>query len=78
MNKVTEDLFLIPDMVAGGNDIHAIADQVLCNAGRDAKTGCGVLTVCDDDIDAFGGPNVLQMISYDAASGMAEDVTDEY
>src|SRR5208283_1894947 len=71
---VLEDFFLVPDVVAGGDDMRAHVEDLLGNRGRYAKAAGGVLAVDDEEIDGVGLHDVRQMIADDAAAGRANDV----
>ena len=45
------DLFLVPQMIATGNDVHAGGKNFLGGLGRDAGATGGVFTIGDDEIE---------------------------
>ena len=49
--QVRHDLFLIPDVIAGGQDIDSPIEQFIGNLGRDAKPAGGILAVQNREID---------------------------
>ena len=46
------DFLLIPQMVAGGDGVHAVGEKFRGDVGRDAVAAGGVLAVGDDDVEA--------------------------
>jgi len=74
---VLEDLFFVPDVVTGGDDVGAEIEDLLGDGGGDTEaTGC-VFTVDDQEFDGVGFEDVRQVFAYDVAAGGAEDVADE-
>src|SRR5208337_4966973 len=71
---VLEDLFFVPDVVAGGDDMRAHVEELLGDGRGDAKAAGGVLAVDDEQIDGVGLHDVRQMIAHDAAAGRANHV----
>jgi hypothetical protein len=53
------DFLLIPQMVAGGDGVHAVAEKFLGDVGRDAVAAGGIFAVGDDDIEAVRLPQGL-------------------
>ena len=49
---VVEHFLLVPDVVAGGHHVHAVAEDRIGHVAGDAKAGGGVLDVGDDEVDA--------------------------
>ena len=49
--KVRHDLFLVPDVIAGGEHIDAPIEEFIRNFRRHAKPGRGILAVQDREID---------------------------
>lgn len=74
---VLEDLFLVPDVVAGGDDLGTEVEDFFGDGGRDAEAAGGVLAVDDEEIDGVGFHNVGEMFADDVAAGRTEDVADE-
>ena len=74
---VLEDLFLVPDVVAGGDDVRAEVEELFGDGGRDAEASGGVFAVDDEEIDGVGFEDVGQMFADDVAAGGAEDVADK-
>src|SRR5690606_8556536 len=48
---VADDFPLVPDMIPGGDDVHARVVKLAADRGRDAEAVCGILTVQDHQID---------------------------
>ena len=45
------DFFLVPQMVAGGDDVHACRKNFLGGFGRDAGAAGGVFAIGDDEVE---------------------------
>ena len=72
-----DDLLLVPDVIAGGDDLHAGAQQVDRDPRRDPAASGGVLAVDDGEIEL---PFLLQLRKPRddrAAAGLAHDVAEE-
>ena len=74
---VVEDFALIPDVVAGGDDVGAEIEEFLGERGRDAEAAGRIFTVDDEEVDGVGSKQVGQVGLDDAAAGGAEDIADE-
>ena len=74
---VLEDLFLVPDVVAGGDDVGAEVEELFGDGGRDAEAAGGVFAVDDEEVDGVGFEDVGEVFADDVAAGGAEDVADE-
>jgi hypothetical protein len=74
---VLEDFFLVPDVVAGGDDVGAEVEEFFCEGGGDAEAASGVFAVDDEEVDGVGLQDVGEMFADDMAAGRAEDVADE-
>ena len=74
---VLEDLFFVPDVIAGGDDVGAKVEELFCDGGRDAEAAGGVFSVDDEEIDGVGFKDVGEMFADDVAAGGAKDVADE-
>ena len=47
------DLAVLPDVVAGGNDLHASVEELISGVGGEAFAAGGVLAVGDDQVHAM-------------------------
>ena len=74
---VLEDLALVPDVVAGGDDVSAEVKDLVSDRGSDAEAASGVFAIDDEEIDGVGFEDVGKMFADDVAAGGAEDVADE-
>ena len=74
---VVDDLALIPDVVAGGDDIDAEFEQFFGDLRRDAEAAGGVLTVGDGEVNRVLLLQFGQPFMHDGAARTPEDVTDE-
>ena len=74
---VLEDLALVPDVVAGGDDVRSHVEDFFGERGGDAEAAGGVFAVDDEEVDGVGFDDVGEMLAYDVAAGGAEDVADE-
>ncbi len=74
---VLEDLALVPDVVAGGDDVGAEIEELFCNGWSDAEAACGVLSVDDEEVDGVGFEDVGKVFADDVAAGGAKDIADK-
>jgi len=74
---VFEDLFFVPDVVAGGDDVGAEIEEFFCDGRGDAEAAGGVFAVDDEEIDGVGLDDMGQVFADDVAAGGAKDVADE-
>ena len=74
---VLEDFLLVPDVIAGRDDIHALRDQAVADLARDAVAAGRVLAVGDDQIDPVMRDERANAHPHQVASGAADDVADE-
>jgi len=75
--KVIENFALIPDMVAGGDDIDIQLEQFLGQRWSNSETGGRVLSVGDDEIDGVVANDAGKPIVDDGSSRPSENVADE-
>ena len=75
--EVGEKLLLVPDMVAGGDDGHARAQEINGDPGRDAPAGGGVFPVDDDEIHPEFRTDVREVFDDRSPAGLADDVAEE-
>ena len=68
---VVEDFLLVPDVVAGGDDVGAEVEELFGEGGRDAEAAGGVFTVDDEEVDGVGFDDVGEMLADDVAAGRA-------
>jgi len=74
---VFDDLFFVPDVVAGGDDVGAEVEEFFGDGGCDAEAAGGVFAVDDKEIDGVSFEDVGEVLAYDVAAGRSEDVADE-
>ena len=74
---VLEDLALVPDVVAGGDDMGSHVEDLFGEGRGDAEAACGVFAVDDEEVDGVGFDDVGKVLAYDVAAGGAENVADE-
>jgi hypothetical protein len=74
---VFEDLFFVPDVVAGGDDVGAQVEELVGDGGGEAEAAGGVFAVDDEEIDGVGFEDVREVFADDVAAGGAEDIADE-
>ena len=67
-------LLLIPDMIPGRDNIHAVAEQFPGDACGNAIAPSAVLTIGDDKIDSLAVHQVFQEHSDCAPTGFAHDI----
>jgi hypothetical protein len=74
---VFEDLFFVPDVIAGGNDVGAEVEELFGDGGCEAEASGGVFAVDDEEVDVVGFKYVREMFADDVAAGGAKDIADE-
>lgn len=74
---VFDDLFFVPDVVAGGDDVGAEVEEFFCDGGSDAEAAGGVFAVDDEEVYGVSFEDVGEVLAYDVAAGRSEDVADE-
>ena len=74
---VFEDLFFVPDVVAGGDDVGAEVEEFFGDGGGDAEAAGGVFAVDDEEVDGVGFEDVGKVLAYDVAAGGSEDIADK-
>jgi hypothetical protein len=75
--EVVDDLALVPDVVARGDDVNIQFEQFLGERGRDTKAGGGIFTVGDDQVDPVLTHDSRQSLFDNGASGAPKNVADE-
>ncbi len=75
--KVVDDFPLVPDVVAGGDDIDAQVEKFFRQRWRDTETAGGVLSIADDEINGVLLHQSGQAVLDDVAPGPAENVAYE-
>ena len=68
---------LVPDMVAGGDDIGAGSDGLAKDLFGDAEAAGGVLAIDDDEVEFEVGDQARQLFPHRRASRFADHVTEE-
>ncbi len=74
---VLEDLFFVPDVVSGGDDMGAHVEDFFSDGGCEAEASGGVFSVDDEEFDGVGFEDVREMFAYDVAAGGAKDIADK-
>jgi len=74
---VFEDLFFVPDVVAGGDDVGSEIEELFCDGGCETEAAGGVFAVDDEEIDVVGFKYVGQVFADDVAAGGAKDIADK-
>ena len=74
---VVEDFLLVPDVIAGGHHVDAVAEDRVGDVAGDAESGGGVLDVGDDEVDGVPLDERGEAAPGDLAPRLAEDVADE-
>jgi hypothetical protein len=74
---VFEDLALVPDMVASGDDMGTEVEEFFGDGGCNAEASGGVFAVDDEEVDGVGFEDVGKMFTDDVAAGGAKDVADK-
>src|SRR5258706_2985408 len=71
------DLFLVPNVVAGSENVGAEFEQFFGDGGSDTEAAGGVLGVHDQQFDLVCFHHMVDVLSHDIAAGTAENVTNE-
>ncbi len=74
---VLEDFALVPDVVAGGDDVGAEIENFFGERRRDAEAAGCVFAVDDEEVDLVSFEEMGQVLVHDVAAGGAEDIADE-
>jgi hypothetical protein len=74
---VLEDLALVPDVIAGGDDVSTEIEELFCDGRGDAKAASGVFSVDDEEVDGVGFKDVREVFADDVAAGGAKDIADK-
>ena len=77
MRHIFQDLLAVPAVVAAGDDVHAIGEQVVGDFRGDTEAGGGVFAVGDHEVDLAVRDEISQAIAHDLAARRTDDVTDE-
>jgi hypothetical protein len=71
------DFLLVPQMVAGGDNVHTSGEDFLGNPGRDAGATGGVFAVGDDEVELVFLSQFGKKFRNRAPAWLSHDVTDE-
>ena len=74
---IVDQLALVPDVVAGGQNIRAQIEEVLGKLRRQAKAAGGVFGIDDGELDVVRRAQMADVLAHDPAPRAAEDVADE-
>ena len=74
--NVFDDLALVPDVVAGGDDVNAEIEQLFGDGGGDAEAAGRIFSV-DDEINRAVFDQAGQAVFDDVASRTSENVADK-
>ena len=74
---VLEDLALVPDVIASGDDVSAEIEELFRDGGGDAEAASGVFSVDDEEVDGVGFEDVGEVFTDDVAAGGAKYVSDK-
>ena len=58
VGQIVEDFAAVPTVIAAGQDVDAVVKKFIGQARGDAKPGCGVFAVGDDQVDFLLGHNI--------------------
>ena len=75
--KEVDDLALVPNVIAGGDDIDIEFEQLFGERGRDAEAGGRVLAIGDDQVDHLIAHDARQFFFDDGAARPPKNVADE-
>jgi hypothetical protein len=74
---ILDNLALVPDVVAGGEDVGALVEELVGNARRQAKPAGRIFRVHHHQVDAPLLDQRDEVLAYDTPSGLAKDITDK-
>jgi hypothetical protein len=75
--KEVHDFALVPDVVAGSEDVNPQLEQFFRDLRGDAEPGRRILTVCNDQVDGVVSHQRRQPFFYDIAARPAKNVTNK-
>ena len=71
------DLALVPGVVATGEHIAAVVQELLCDVTGQPEASGRVLGVRHDEVDVVLGNEPIEQVSHRSAAGTGEHVADE-
>jgi len=74
---VFEDLFFVPDVIAGGDDMGTEVEEFVGDGGGDAEASGSVLAVDDEKVYGIGFKDVGKVFADDMAAGGAKYIADK-
>ena len=74
---IVDQLALVPDVVAGGQNIRSQIEEILGDLRRQAKAAGGVFRIDDGQLYLMRLAQMADVLTHDPASRAAEDVADE-
>ena len=75
--EVIVNFALVPDMIAGGQDVEPVAEQILGQLRRDPESARGIFRVGDRQMNVFRRDDVFQMPRDEVPADGAENITDK-
>jgi hypothetical protein len=72
--EIVVDLALVPDVVAAGEDVDAVAEDLVGKCGGDAESAGRVFGVRDSQMDIFSSDDFFEVPGDQAPADGAEDV----
>src|SRR5262249_26409073 len=75
--QIIVDLALVPDMIAAGEDIGPIPEQLVRELRGYTEPAGSVFAVGDGEVDAFAVDNLRQASGDNASPCMREDIADK-
>ena len=70
--EVIVDFALVPDVIAGGEDVEPVAEQFVGQMRRNAETSGGILGVGNSEVDLLVRHDLAQMLSNDGTARSCE------
>ena len=74
---VFEDLFFVPDMVTGRDNVRAEIEELIGERRCQAEAAGGVFSIDDKKIDRISFKDVREMLADNVATGGPEDIADK-
>src|SRR5207248_8294900 len=75
--EIVDDLFLVPDVVAGRQYVCAQLEQFLGDGGSHAETTGGIFRIHHDEFDLVGFNDMMQVLADDLPSRTAKNVANK-
>jgi hypothetical protein len=75
--EIIVNLTLVPDMVAAGEDLDSVTEQLLSQLRRDPESARRIFAIGDGEVDLFRRDNLFQMPRDKIPPGRSKNVTNK-